>query len=85
VKKARKGSVFASGEAKTKSDPIRPVDLLESVFHGDSKALFVALGPRGKKAAKVAGKVAGKKERVFSRGFSGKVSVTERAAKSKVK
>lgn len=81
LKKGRKGTVFASGEAKTKDSPIRPVDLLESVFHGDTKALFSALSPRGKKVPKAASE----KERTFSRGASGKVSMLEEAAKSKVK
>ena len=82
AKKAeRKGAVFGARETKKQSDPIRPVDLLESVFHGDTGALFAALGPRGKNVAKVATK----KERTFSRGVSGRLSMAEKAAKSKVK
>ena len=81
VKKDRKGTVFAAGKAKVKSDPIRPVDLLESVFHGETAALFAAFSKRGKKAAKAATK----KERTFVRGVSGKVAMTEKAKSKKVK
>ena len=82
AKKAeRKGAVFGAHKTKKQSDPIRPVDLLESVFHGGTKALFAALSRRGKNAAKVATK----KERTFSRGVSGRLSMVEKPAKSKNK
>ena len=81
VKKSRKGVVFASDEAKTKSDPIRPADLLGTVFHNDDKALFAAFSKQGKKTAKAAAN----KERTFSRGVSGRVSVAEKTKAKKVK
>lgn len=81
TKKARKGTVFASDEVMTKDSPIRPVDLLGAVFHNDDKALFAAFSRRGKKASKAAPE----KERTFSRGASGKVSVVDKEKKQKTK
>lgn len=79
-KKAKGGPHFGEQAEHKQSDPITPVELLNTIFHNNRQALMHSFGRNGQKKRdkflkdKKAGKV---QKRTFSRNSKGKVVMTE--------
>ena len=83
-KKAKGGFSFKNPEKHEKGDPMTPGELVNTVFHGDPKALLHSMGKRGRarKEKFLKDKKNGiVKTRTFKRNDSGKVIMEEKTNK----
>lgn len=85
-KKAKGGPHFGEPGEHKQSDPITPIDLLNTIFHNNPQALMHSFGKSGRKRKEkfLRDKKAGKTlKRTFSRNANGKVVMTEEVKNKK--